>query len=211
MSARPVDPTETASIEALLTENQALRAGLQYAPFITVDDTSARHARRDGVTTQIGSEHFTVFRTGWSKSRQSFLSLLRAGHEDYAINDAALRYMRERQLAGPVIETLRAHPVQSFPNEAAWQAHLSALGIDTLGVTPPAVTIATEGALWGAIRHHGLLSHTVIVSDDAGQFRLGTHALCRVGGDVAIPAPHRPGRADFPHPVLQERALLPTV
>ena len=33
----------------------------------------------------------------------------------------------------------------------------------------------------------------------------------RVGGDVAIPAPHRPGRADFPHPVLQERALLPTV
>jgi transposase len=27
-------------------------------------------------------------------------------------------------------------------------------------------------------------------------------AACRVGGDVAIPAPHRPGRADFPHPVL---------
>jgi len=38
-----------------------------------------------------------------------------------------------------------------------------------------------------------------------------TEAACRVGGDVAIPAPHRPGRADFPHPVLQERALLPTV
>ena len=33
-------------------------------------------------------------------------------------------------------------------------------------------------------------------------------AFCRVGGDVAISAPHRPGRADFPHPVLQERALL---
>ena len=27
-------------------------------------------------------------------------------------------------------------------------------------------------------------------------------AGCRVGGDVAIPAPHRPGRADYPHPVL---------
>jgi len=25
--------------------------------------------------------------------------------------------------------------------------------------------------------------------------------LCRVGGEVALPAPHRPGRADFPHPV----------
>jgi hypothetical protein len=28
---------------------------------------------------------------------------------------------------------------------------------------------------------------------------------CRVDGDVAVPIPHRPGRADFPHPVLHER------
>src|SRR3954451_15183856 len=32
--------------------------------------------------------------------------------------------------------------------------------------------------------------------------------LRRVGGDVAIPTPHRPGRADFPHPVPHERASL---
>ena len=31
---------------------------------------------------------------------------------------------------------------------------------------------------------------------------------CRVGGDVTIPTPHRPGRADSPHPVLHERVLL---
>ena len=31
---------------------------------------------------------------------------------------------------------------------------------------------------------------------------------CRVGGDVAIPTPHRPGRADFPHPVLHGRVSL---
>jgi hypothetical protein len=30
---------------------------------------------------------------------------------------------------------------------------------------------------------------------------------CRVGGDVAVPTPHRPGRANFPHPVLHERDL----
>jgi hypothetical protein len=30
----------------------------------------------------------------------------------------------------------------------------------------------------------------------------------RVGGDVAAPTPHRPGRADFPHPVLHARASL---
>src|SRR3954466_1080968 len=32
--------------------------------------------------------------------------------------------------------------------------------------------------------------------------------LRRVGGDVAIPTPHRPGRADFPHPVPHGRASL---
>ncbi len=31
---------------------------------------------------------------------------------------------------------------------------------------------------WRAIRHHGLLGNTVIVSDDAGRFRVGNHALC---------------------------------
>jgi Transposase zinc-binding domain/Putative transposase len=31
---------------------------------------------------------------------------------------------------------------------------------------------------------------------------------CRVEGDVAVPLPHRPGRADFPHPVLHKRGSL---
>ncbi|MGO8048219.1 transposase, partial [Rhizobium johnstonii] len=37
-----------------------------------------------------------------------------------------------------------------------------------------------EAGLWGSIRHHGLMANTVIVSDDAGQFRVGNHALCWV-------------------------------
>ncbi len=37
-----------------------------------------------------------------------------------------------------------------------------------------------EAGIWGSIRHHGLLGDTVIVSDDAGQFRVGNHALCWV-------------------------------
>ena len=36
-------------------------------------------------------------------------------------------------------------------------------------------------------------------------------AECRVGGDVAIPTPHRPGRAGFPHPVLHGRVWLAAV
>src|SRR3954462_1038328 len=188
-----------------------LRAGLAQAAWITVDDTGARHKAANGTCTQIGNDHFAWFGTTASKSRLNFLELLRAGHPDYVINAEALAYMRERALSGPVIERLATHPEHTFPDEAAWMDHLQRLGIPDLKVSPDPVRIATEGALWGATKAHGLLPETVIVSDDAGQFRVGCHALCRVGGDVAIPAPHRPGRADFPHPVLQERALLPTV
>src|SRR3954465_7370402 len=186
-----------------------LRAGLAQAAWITVDDTGARHKAAKDTCTQIGNDHFAWFGTTASKSRLNFLELLRAGHPDYVINAEALAYMHERALSGPVIERLATHPEHTFPDEAAWMDHLQRLGIPDLKVSPDPVRIATEGALWGAIKAHGLLPETVIVSDDAGQFRVGCHALCRVGGDVAIPAPHRPGRADFPHPVLQERGLLP--
>ena len=46
--------------------------------------------------------------------------------------------------------------------------------------------IATEGALWGAIKAHGLLDSTVIVSDDAGQFNIGEHGLCWVHAERLV-------------------------
>ena len=46
--------------------------------------------------------------------------------------------------------------------------------------------IATEGALWGSVKAHGLLSETVIVSDDAGQFNVGQHGLCWVHAERLV-------------------------
>ncbi len=54
-----------------------LRAGVETARWITVDDTGARHKARNGVTTQIGNDHFAWFATTFSKSRLNFLSLRR--------------------------------------------------------------------------------------------------------------------------------------
>src|SRR5215203_1144470 len=152
-----------------------LRAGLVQATWITVDDTGARHKAANGTCTQIGNDHFAWFGTTASKSRLNFLELLRAGHPDYVINAEALAYMRERALAGPIIDQLAAQSERHFPDQAAWEAHLERLGIAALTVTPDPVRIATEGALWGAIQAHGLLPKTVIVSDDAGQFAIGLH------------------------------------
>lgn len=44
--------------------------------------------------------------------------------------------------------------------------------------------------MWGAIRHQGLLQgplgETVVVSDDAGQFRVGAHAPCWVHAERLV-------------------------
>src|SRR5215212_4608275 len=163
-----------------------LRAGVTQAAWITVDDTGARHKAANGTCTQIGNDHFAWFGTTASKSRLNFLELLRAGHRDYVINPAALDYMRQRALSGPVIAQLQAHPEQHFADAATWQAHLERLDIPALTVTPDPVRIAPEGALWGAIQAHGLLPDTVIVSDDAGQFLVGRHALCWVHAERLV-------------------------
>jgi Transposase IS66 family len=163
-----------------------LRAGLAQAAWITVDDTGARHKAANSTCTQIGNDHFAWFGTTASKSRLNFLELLRAGHADYVINAEALAYMRERALSGPVIERLATHPEHTFPDEAAWMGHLQRLGISDLKVSPDPVRIATEGALWGAIKAHGFLPETVIVSDDAGQFLVGCHALCWVHAERLV-------------------------
>src|SRR3954453_1977943 len=143
-----------------------LRAGLAQAAWITVDDTSARHKAANGTCTQIGNDHFAWFGTTASKSRLNFLELLRAGHLDYVINAEALAYLRERAVSGPLIERLATRPEHTFPDRAAWRAHLERLGVTDLKVSPDPVRIAPEGALWGAIKANGFLPKTVIVSDD---------------------------------------------
>src|SRR6202140_1948093 len=165
---------------------EGLRAGLAGAAWVTVDDTGARHKAANGFCTHIGNERFAWFGTTGSKSRLNFLELLRAGHGDYAINAEALAYMRSRGLAGPVIRQLAEHDDKRFADRAAWQEHLDRLGITALKALPDPVPIATEGALWGSVKAHGLLNDAVIVSDDAGQFNLGRHALCWVHAERLV-------------------------
>ena len=186
ISKRQVVRLLTVKLERFRAEDEAvLKAGLG-GPYVTVDDTGARHAGKSGYTTQIGSDRFTVFRTGPSKSRQAFLSRLCGSTALYVINAAALGYMKDRQLPQAVIDKFADHKERIFSSPEDWERHLQALGITELNVAPDPVLIASEGALWGAIRHQGLLEDTVIVSDDAGQFRVGVHALCWVHAERLV-------------------------
>jgi hypothetical protein len=186
ISKRQVVRLLTVKLETFRAEDAAvLKTGLGGA-YVTVDDTGARHAGKGGYTTQIGSDSFTAFRTGPSKSRLAFLSRLCGSTAFYVINDAALDYMKDRQLPQAAIDKLADHKGRIFSCPEDWERHLQALGLTDLKVAPDPVLIASEGALWGAIRHQGLLPDTVIVSDDAGQFRVGVHALCWVHAERLV-------------------------
>ena len=173
--------------EGFVAEAQdVLRAGLETSPWVSVDDTGARHAGKNGFCTQIGNEWFTWFRTRSSKSRLNFLDLLRAGFTDYVLNDAAYAYMRKHGLPASSIALLAGCPQTRFADQAAWMAHLGQLGLTALTVTPDPVRVATEGAVWGSVRAHEFLCDAVILSDDAGQFNIGQHALCWVHAERLV-------------------------
>jgi hypothetical protein len=102
ISKREIQRLLTEGQDGFLAENRdVLRAGLQTSPWISVDDTGARHKAANGYCTQIGNEHFSWFGTRSSKSRLNFLDLLRAGHTDFVLNHAAFDYMRSRALSAP--------------------------------------------------------------------------------------------------------------
>ena len=62
ISKRQVARLLTGPTDGLVAEDQeALRAGLATARWVTVDDTAARHARQDGFATQIGDDRFAVW------------------------------------------------------------------------------------------------------------------------------------------------------
>ena len=68
----------------LAEKRDVLRAGLplQTAASVSVDDVGAGHASKNGFCTQLGNDDFAWFTTQPSKSRLSFLDLLRARHID---------------------------------------------------------------------------------------------------------------------------------
>ena len=139
-------------------------------------------ARRSATTTSPGSARRA------SKSRLNFLDLLRAGHTDYVINDGgAGLHARPRPgragasagLAAQPADTLRRSGRLAGASRAA--RHHCAAGHARSGAASP-----PRARCGAAIQAHGFLREAVIVSDDAGQFAVGQHALCWVHAERLV-------------------------
>ncbi len=94
-----------------------LASALSCSDYINVDDTGTRHKGKNGYVTHIGNEFFAWFESTSSKSRINFLELLRAGHNDYVLNEQALAYMSASGLALNSLAILSAFKDQSYDNK----------------------------------------------------------------------------------------------
>jgi hypothetical protein len=164
-------------------KKEILSTGLAVSSYINVDDTGARHKGKNGYCTHIGNEFFAWFESTGSKSRINFLELLRAGHQDYVVDENALDYMKKQKLPQTPRGVLGSK-MGCFSDKESWEKHL-----DDLGVTMPRHRqIATEGALVGSVLSHGFHVDMKIISDDAGQFNIFEHGLCWLHSERKINA-----------------------
>lgn len=181
ISAGQIDALLSADKQAFHDEKDAmLVTALEVSPYITVDDSGARHQGRNGYVTQIGNELFGWFSSTESKSRVNFLELLHAGQVTYQVNEVALAYMQEQGLAASICEQLQT--LTTISTQGVWQQHLAVLGINR----ERHVRIATEGALIGSLLEKGFNPELVILSDGAGQFAILLHALCWIHAERLI-------------------------
>jgi len=151
---------------------------------VSVDDTGARHQGKNGYCTHIGNELFSWFESTSSKSRINFLRLLRAGRPDYVINSDAVAYWEAQGLSRAVRNLLSTQDdgPRVFADDAQWEQYLNQKGVRNARH----IQMATEGALFGSIIEHGISKNLVILSDDAGQFKVLLHALCWIHAERSI-------------------------
>jgi hypothetical protein len=163
-------------------KDEMLRVGLEVFSYINVDDTGARHQGKNGVSTHIGNEFFAWFSSTDSKSRINFLELLRAGQTVYVIDEVARRYMEQQKLPKAELRLFAEDKV--FSDKTAWEEQLKTLGVHK----ERHIKIATEGVLVASIVALGVFPELVIISDDAGQFKVTgfLNALCWVHAERTI-------------------------
>ncbi len=155
--------------EALLTK------AVQMADYLQTDDTGARHNGKNGYCTFIGNDRFSFFKSTSSKSRINFLEIL-AGQSGHCFNDFALKYMIGQRLAPKYLKAIQKVKGECFSNPKTFHNRLIELHIKQ----QYAIKIITEATLLGHLIKEGMPESMVILSDDAGQFNILSHALCWV-------------------------------
>jgi uncharacterized coiled-coil protein SlyX/DNA-binding transcriptional MerR regulator len=163
-------------------QKEVLSAGLETAEYVHTDDTGARHQGKNGYCTVVGNDLFTYFSSSESKSRDNYLRILRATHQDFVLNEYSRSYLITQQLPLSTMVKLQFDNISISQTDEEWQAYLKQLGI----TSQSGVKLVTEAALLGSAIEHGLSPDMIILSDGAKQFAILVHALCWVHAERGI-------------------------
>ena len=155
-----------------------LPAAREVSAYLQTDDTSARHRGKGGHTLHIGNDLFASFFTTDTKSRVNFLQILLTPHQGYLFNGDALFYLECFDVPQKLLTHLQPDTGWLYEDDESWEAQLDAWKIESAEQR----RLLTEAALWANLLAHNLYSDLVLISDDAGQFKLLAflHALCWV-------------------------------
>ena len=156
-----------------LEKEALLPTGLQVSTQVTVDDSGAPHQGKYGSCLCISNEFFASFHSSSSKERSKFLDVLRCGHGDYVLNQAAWDYLDKQGLPAKVLRQLREQSQQVFVDAAAWQRFL-----EELDLAASNRETVTEAALLGSAVEHGVSVDLGVVSDGGKQYHVLVHGLC---------------------------------
>ena len=159
-------------------KDSLLGAAREVSSYLQTDDTSARHQGRPGHTLHIGNDFFATFFTTETKSRVNFLKCLLTPFTDYVLNLDALFYLESADVPQWLLKTLRrkAEAWTVYDDETAWERQLKRWKIKSSEHR----RLVTEAALWANMLARDMEVNTVLISDDALQFKLlgFSHGLC---------------------------------
>jgi len=159
-------------------KDSLLGAAREVSSYLQTDDTSARHQGRSGHTLHIGNDFFATFFTTETKSRVNFLKCLLTPFTDYVLNLDALFYLESADVPQWLLKTLRrkAKAWTVYDDETAWERQLKRWKIKSSEHR----RLVTEAALWANMLARDMEVNTVLISDDALQFKLlgFSHGLC---------------------------------
>jgi hypothetical protein len=181
ISAGQVNRLLTEKHEAFHQEKDSLLpAAREVSDYLHTDDTSAKHRGKSGHTLHIGNDLFASFFTTDSKSRVNFLKILLMPHQGYLFNSDAHFYLEYFNVPQKLLKRLQADAdaARLYADDQSWEAQLDAWKI----TSEEQRRLLTEGALWANLLMLDLYTDLVLISDDAGQFKVLTffHALCWV-------------------------------
>jgi hypothetical protein len=177
-----VDISEGQVNNLLLNEAQSysdvsetiLKAGLQEAPYIRVDDTGEKHQHKSSYCTHIGGQYFAYYTTSSSKSRQNFLRILLQGKEGYTINEAMIWHLFQCGVEDNILNLFEMHTGKQYRSKKGMNRLLNELYLEGKKIREQCFEAALIGYISGTI----LKSGQVLLSDRAGQFAVFDHAGC---------------------------------